>query len=78
MYKRQDLISGPMTLALVVYSGVFMKYALAVTPKNYLLFGCHVINETAQLAQGYRFLQHNYLGGKENQPIKEQGQAKTA
>lgn len=76
--KDPDLISGPMTLALVVYSGVFMKYALAVTPKNYLLFGCHVINETAQLAQGYRFLQHNYLGGKENQPIKEQGQAKTA
>jgi hypothetical protein len=31
---------------------------LAVTPKNYLLFGCHVVNEGAQLTQGYRYLQY--------------------
>ncbi|CCK70580.1 pyruvate transporter MPC1 KNAG_0E03210 [Huiozyma naganishii CBS 8797] len=62
--KDPSLISGPMTLALVVYSGVFMKYAMAVTPKNYLLLGCHIINETAQLGQGFRFLQYNYLTDK--------------
>lgn len=54
--KDPDLISGPMTFALLTYSGVFMRYALAVTPKNYLLFGCHVINCTAQAGQAYRYL----------------------
>lgn len=63
--KDPELISGPMTLALVMYSGVFMKYSMAVTPKNYLLFGCHIVNETAQLGQGYRYLRYHYLGGKE-------------
>lgn len=32
-------ISGKMTSALVVYSAVFMRYSMAVTPANYLLFG---------------------------------------
>lgn len=47
-----------MTTALVIYSAVFMRYSLAVTPKNYLLFGCHFVNECAQLAQGYRYIQY--------------------
>lgn len=47
-----------MTGALVVYSATFARYALAVTPKNYLLFGCHAINFTAQSVQGYRFLEY--------------------
>lgn len=45
-----------MTGALVVYSAVFMRYSLAVTPKNYLLFACHFINESSQLTQGYRYI----------------------
>ena len=64
-----------MTTALVVYSAVFMRYSMAVTPANYLLFGrpslcpgwhltrhtdnsagCHFVNECAQLAQGYRYI----------------------
>jgi hypothetical protein len=47
-----------MTGALAVYSAVFARYAMAVTPKNYLLFGCHVINCTAQLTQGYRWVSY--------------------
>jgi hypothetical protein len=47
-----------MTAALTIYSGTFMRYALAVTPKNYLLFGCHFINFGAQLTQGYRFMNY--------------------
>lgn len=66
--KDPNLISGPMTLALTIYSGVFMKYALAVTPKNYLLFGCHIVNECAQLTQGFRFIKFNWLKDKENNP----------
>ncbi|TFB06216.1 Mitochondrial pyruvate carrier 1 [Trichoderma ghanense] len=63
--KSPDLISGQMTAALCVYSATFMRYALAVHPKNYLLFGCHVVNEAAQLTQGYRYLSWHYWGGKQ-------------
>ncbi|KAK3393487.1 UPF0041 domain-containing protein, partial [Podospora didyma] len=63
--KSPDLISGKMTLALCIYSATFMRYSLAVQPKNYLLFACHLINEGAQLTQGYRFLNYHNWGGKE-------------
>ena len=59
--KPADTISGPMTGALIVYSAVFMKYSLAVIPKNYLLFGCHIVNEVAQLGQAFRYINYNYL-----------------
>lgn len=54
-----------MTLALCIYSATFMRYALAVTPQNYLLFLCHFVNEGAQLTQGYRYLNYHNWGGKE-------------
>ena len=54
-----------MTASLCIYSATFMRYALAVTPKNYLLFLCHFVNEGAQLTQGYRYLQWTRWGGKE-------------
>jgi hypothetical protein len=54
-----------MTSALIVYSATFMRYSLAVTPKNYLLFLCHFVNEGSQLTQGYRWMQYHKWGGKE-------------
>ncbi|KAI1649692.1 UPF0041-domain-containing protein [Daldinia loculata] len=63
--KSPELISGQMTFALCIYSATFMRYALAVTPKNYLLFLCHFINEGSQLVQGYRYLQWHHFGGRE-------------
>ncbi|EGX50770.1 pyruvate transporter mpc1 [Orbilia oligospora] len=63
--KDPEIISGQMTGALVVYSAVFMRYSVAVTPKNYLLFACHFINECSQLTQGYRYLQFHHWGGRE-------------
>jgi hypothetical protein len=54
-----------MTLSLSLYSAVFMRYALAVQPKNYLLFGCHLINCASQVTQGYRFLNYWKFGGRE-------------
>ena len=51
-------ISGKMTAALTLYSGTFMRYSMAVTPKNYLLFACHFVNFGAQLTQGYRYIQY--------------------
>lgn len=58
-------ISGPMTFALCIYSATFMRYSLAVTPKNYLLFACHFINEGSQLTQAYRFMDWHKWGGRE-------------
>lgn len=42
-------------MSLAFYSGTFMRYSMAVTPKNYLLFLCHFINFNSQLVQGYRW-----------------------
>ncbi|RKF61123.1 Mitochondrial pyruvate carrier 1 [Erysiphe neolycopersici] len=64
--KSPDLISGQMTAALTIYSATFMRYALAVSPKNYLLFACHFVNECSQLTQGYRWMQYHKWGGKES------------
>ncbi|CDO57614.1 similar to Saccharomyces cerevisiae YGL080W FMP37 Putative protein of unknown function [Geotrichum candidum] len=63
--KDPNLISGPMTGSLVIYSLVFMKYATAVTPWNPLLFGCHAVNEVAQLGQAFRWTNYWYFGGHE-------------
>ncbi|KAI5810210.1 UPF0041 domain-containing protein [Peziza echinospora] len=63
--KDPEIISGKMTAALCVYSLVFMRYSMAVTPKNYLLFGCHFVNEGAQLTQGWRYYQWWHNGGRE-------------
>lgn len=66
-----------MTGALVVYSATFMRYSLAVQPKNYLLFACHFINEGSQLTQGYRYLTyHGYLGGKDQ--VKQKAESGVA
>ncbi|KAI9262767.1 hypothetical protein BY458DRAFT_514941 [Sporodiniella umbellata] len=56
--KDPSLISGNMTLALCGYSALFMRFALAVKPTNYLLFACHATNEVAQLVQGYRYIKY--------------------
>jgi len=63
--KDPEIISGQMTAALTVYSSIFMRYALAVTPQNYLLFACHAINFSAQLTQGYRYINYWNWGGRE-------------
>ena len=39
-----------------MYSALFMRFAWMVQPRNYLLLTCHITNEAAQLAQGYRSL----------------------
>ena len=54
-----------MTGILAIYSATFMRYSMAVTPRNYLLFACHFVNAGAQLTQGYRYLNWNHWGGRE-------------
>lgn len=62
--KDPEIISGPMTGSLILYLLVFMRYSMAISPKNYLLFGCHFVNELAQLGQGFRWLRYHYLSDK--------------
>merc|ERR1712071_204160 len=52
--KPADIISIPMTVALCIYSCLFMRFAYMVQPRNWLLFACHFTNEGAQLTQLYR------------------------
>uniref|UniRef100_A0A1A9W7Z7 Mitochondrial pyruvate carrier n=1 Tax=Glossina brevipalpis TaxID=37001 RepID=A0A1A9W7Z7_9MUSC len=59
--KHPKLISGKMTLALVIYSSVAMRFALRVKPKNMLLFACHFTNASAQTVQGIRFIKYHHL-----------------
>ncbi|KAK4167067.1 UPF0041 domain-containing protein [Cladorrhinum sp. PSN259] len=69
--KSPDLISGQMTFALCIYSATFMRFSLAVQPRNWLLFGCHLVNESAQLTQMYRYLDWHKWGGKEKAAITQ-------
>jgi len=62
--KDPLIISGSTTSALMLYSGTFMRYALAVTPKNYLLFACHFVNFGGQGTQLYRWYDYWYMGGQ--------------
>jgi len=45
-----------MTAAMCVYSGLFMRFAWRVQPRNMLLLGCHVANECVQLNQLRRYI----------------------
>lgn len=58
--KDPEMISGKMTVAMVFYSAIFMRFAWRVDPRNYLLFACHFTNEAAQTYQLSRFLNHFY------------------
>ncbi|XP_068973168.1 mitochondrial pyruvate carrier 1-like [Bombus flavifrons] len=63
--KHPRIISGKMTLALALYSIMFMRFAMKVQPRNMLLFACHFVNSCAQLTQAYRFLDYHYISKQE-------------
>ncbi len=52
--KPPEKISGRMTTVLFFYSCLFMRFALRVTPTNYLLFACHFSNASCQAYLLYR------------------------
>nr|ABK21190.1 unknown [Picea sitchensis] len=69
--KPPDMISGNMTAVMCGYSGLFMRFAWVVQPRNYLLMACHASNETVQLYQLSRLASaHGYLPKKE-EPAKK-------
>jgi hypothetical protein len=48
LQSSPELISLNMTGVLLVYSSLFVRWALIVKPQNLLLAGCHVANVCAQ------------------------------
>ncbi|CAG9861244.1 unnamed protein product [Phyllotreta striolata] len=57
--KDPKFISPIMTVALCLYSAMFMRFAWKVEPRNLLLFACHFTNEGAQLVQLTRAIIYN-------------------
>lgn len=57
-----------MTTALCIYSGLFMRFAWVVQPRNYLLLVCHMFNEFVQLHHLTRKIEYEWNKKKE---IKE-------
>ncbi|XP_010255708.1 PREDICTED: mitochondrial pyruvate carrier 1-like isoform X2 [Nelumbo nucifera] len=49
--KPPQMISGNMTAAMCICSGLLMRFAWMVQPRNYLLLACHASNEIVQLYQ---------------------------
>jgi mitochondrial pyruvate carrier 2 len=59
-----------MTPVLIVYSMLFARWAMVVTPKNYFLAACHVTNIAAQGNQMRRALEYKIDNGQEEE-VKE-------
>ncbi|KAI2810128.1 hypothetical protein RDWZM_002806 [Blomia tropicalis] len=57
--KDPSFISPRMTAALIIYSALFMRFAIRVQPRNMLLFACHITNFSAQTVQGIRCIKYN-------------------
>lgn len=55
--KPAERISPNMTAAMCIYSLLFMRFAWAIQPRNYILFACHASNEAVQLNQMRRFVE---------------------
>ena len=55
---------------LCIDTSTYYFSAWKVEPRNYLLFACHVTNTTAQLTQGYRFVNYWHFGGKEKKMVE--------
>nr|XP_039248845.1 mitochondrial pyruvate carrier 1-like [Styela clava] len=72
MKKSPEIISPRMTAALCVYSGLFMRFAWMVTPRNLLLFACHFTNESCQIIQFGRWCHYDYFSDKEKIEDKEE------
>jgi hypothetical protein len=57
-FKGPDIISLNMSGTMILYSGLFMRYAWCITPRNYLLLACHTFNVAAQGNQLRRGLEY--------------------
>ena len=49
MNSPLERVSQTMTLTLICYSAMFMRFSWRIAPRNYLLFTCHFFNFAAQI-----------------------------
>jgi len=63
--RDPERINLPMTTVLALYSMLFMRWSVAVYPRNYPLFTCHTVNSVAQSVQVCRCLIHSLTKKKE-------------
>lgn len=55
VYQPAENIDPLMSTTLAIYSGVFIRWAIAISPANYPLCACHVTNATAQLLTALKY-----------------------
>ncbi|CRG95116.1 mitochondrial pyruvate carrier protein 1, putative [Plasmodium gallinaceum] len=70
LMKSPVYVSEKMTAVLSVYSILFMRFSLAIRPKNYLLFACHATNTLVQSVLLYRKLKFEADNKKNLKEIK--------
>lgn len=70
--KGPEIINERMSATQVVYSGLFVRFAMAVQPTNYILAACHTANVTAQCNQLRRWGAYELQTNPETAPKKLQ------
>eukprot|EP00411_Alexandrium_monilatum_P038738 CAMPEP_0175414318 /NCGR_PEP_ID=MMETSP0095-20121207/43602_1 /TAXON_ID=311494 /ORGANISM="Alexandrium monilatum, Strain CCMP3105" /LENGTH=239 /DNA_ID=CAMNT_0016713375 /DNA_START=93 /DNA_END=812 /DNA_ORIENTATION=- len=66
--KGPEIINERMCAIQVVYSGLFVRFAWAVQPRNYILASCHTTNVLAQTNQLRRWVSHKMETDPTNAP----------
>jgi len=57
--KDPSKLNPQMTPVLGIYSMIFMRWSVAVYPRNYVLFACHTVNSIAQTIQEIRIIMYH-------------------
>merc|ERR1719473_326782 len=70
--KGPEIINERMSFTQVLYSGLFVRFAWQVQPRNYILASCHTANVLAQSNQLRRWGAHTLETDKDNGAQKVQ------
>jgi len=69
--RDPERINLQMTTVLAFYSFLFMRWSIAIHPRNYPLFFCHTTNSVAQSIQVGRSLYHKAFGKSKTEKIQD-------
>ena len=70
-WARPETISPAINAVMWFYSSVYIRWSLAVTPPNYPLLACHLVNITAQAFTTGRYIKFRRLQKQLEAPKKE-------
>lgn len=68
--KGPEIINERMSATQVLYSGLFVRFAWAVQPRNYILASCHTCNVLAQTNQLRRWVEYKLQTEPETAPAE--------